>query len=265
MNLYSKKTISFFRSFTSSFAWIPFSPLWVVVKSFRRFIALSARRIIFSDFSESGESLFLARFFQELDYNSIPYPKVFVDVGVNDGVRGSNSRNWILSGWKAVLVDPNPTCVSHVSRLYRSFEDVVISECALSDSSESGFLRRNTGHIFDGSASLVSDSSSMSGDFDFLDVDIKVTSDLLESISFCDDGIGIMSIDTEGNDLAVLRGLGSYLPLVIVTERGVPGIENLAAKQLYLQGLGYLLILRTYSNDIYILSDYARRCRLIPL
>ena len=37
----------------------------------------------------------------------------------------------------------------------------------------------------------------MSGDFDFLDVDIKVTSDLLESISFCDNGIGIMSIDTE--------------------------------------------------------------------
>ena len=52
---------------------------------------------------------------------------------------------------------------------------------------------------------------------------------------------------------------------MIVTERGVPGIENLAAKQLYLQGLGYLLILRTYSNDIYFLSDYARRCRLIPL
>ena len=42
---------------------------------------------------------------------SLPFSRIVVDVGANDGFLSSNSFNLAALGWSTVLVEPNPSQV----------------------------------------------------------------------------------------------------------------------------------------------------------
>ena len=193
---------------------------------------------------------------QQLDSFDIPFDFIIVDVGANDGVRGSHSRNLILSGWKAILIDPNPDCIRRLEWLYKNNKFVDIKCVAISNSLDHLVLQSSSTFKFDGSASLLPNTADRLIGNKYLDVSTdRLSSVLNKSTLFSSRSIGVLSIDTEGHDLKVLSTLDGISPIIIITERGVPYVDELHCKQQFLSSLGYALIYRTYSNDIYLRMD----------
>ena len=62
-------------------------------------------------YSQSGQDAFVLSYFNNKRNG------VFIDIGANDGETFSNSRQLILDGWNAVLVEPSPKAFAKLNKL----------------------------------------------------------------------------------------------------------------------------------------------------
>lgn len=232
--------------------------IYAASKGLQRTFVREINRCVISDYSEDSESRIILECIEALERLGINVPKIFVDIGANDGVRGSNSRMFIHSGWQAVLVDPNPACANILQRKYKSMGSrIAIKSVAISaESTSECSLYLDVNHPLDGGASInreMAESRSINARC----VPIRTTTlfDLLREYSYGCHDIGVLSVDTEGHDQIVLESMGDYKPYFIITERGIPYKDRVFSKQAYLRKCGYELFCRRYSNDIYVLSS----------
>lgn len=56
-----------------------------------------------------------------------------LDIGANDGVTLSNTRQIILDGWNAVLVDPAESAYKRLKALYHNHSNVLLCNVAIGD------------------------------------------------------------------------------------------------------------------------------------
>jgi len=148
--------------------------------------------------------------------------RTVVDVGANDGFYSSNSYPFIARGWRALLIEPNPGAFGKARRLHKKREHVTLVNSACSD--HDGILELQTFAWDDdgGSHSALRldagspDASSTPGER--FQVKVHRLDALLTEFRIPRE-FGLLTIDTEGHDLHVLRGanLACFRPHVIIT------------------------------------------------
>lgn len=125
----------------------------------------------------------------------------FLDLGANDGQTLSNSRALVLRGWEGVLVEPSPVAFGKLSSLYPSSQKLL--NCAVGESS-------GEVEFFENPDTLV--STAIVGEMDrwgrgtFSKTKVKMVS-VGELMQMCPSPFDFVSIDCEGLDVPILRGL----------------------------------------------------------
>jgi FkbM family methyltransferase len=170
---------------------------------------------------------------------------VFVEVGANDPVAGS--QTWLLeqNGWRGVLVEPQASlCEKLRPARPRSQIFQVACSCPGSEGQADLILTE-----YDGNATLKPQRDSHGINYVGAErVRITTLDSVLEAAGLSH--IDFLSLDVEGHELEVMRGLdfAKFKPDLILIEDGV---RNLA-KHNFLKSCGYKLVKRTTLNNWYV-------------
>jgi FkbM family methyltransferase len=190
------------------------------------------------------------------------FPESIVDVGAYDGVSLSNSRPFLLEGWRGVLIEPHPVQFARLREAYESSPNVDCVHCACSD--EAGVLPLFLGS--DGPETMMSTLSRDENPWfnahrsaESVEVDVQTLDAVLERLDFPSE-FGILLVDAEGMDYEVLRGVTfeRHSPRVIVTEEYLWNPEKHKQKYLHLLQNGYSFYKMVGVNTVWLRDDYLR-------
>lgn len=151
---------------------------------------------------------------------------VIVDVGAADGMSGSNSFKLINEyDWKGLLIEPRSSNFNTLKYLYTSNTNVVLENVAVSNTTKTATLYLKDAA---GCNCLREPETKREGpdphhggvgdDIGTEQVQVVTLNSLLKKHNIKE--IDVLTIDTEGNDLAVLQGLdfNEYKPRIIIVE-----------------------------------------------
>jgi len=156
------------------------------------------------------------------------WPRIFVDVGANNGFYGSNSFPFVARSWRSVLIEPHPLAFEQLQKLHAGKKRTTCLNIACAE--KAGDFPLYLAKDDDTSrATLCTDDSPMfqrirSKSYKMVRVERLET--VLKAHGIPED-FGILSIDAEGMDYEVLLGLdlNRWHPRLIVTEDYRPKIE----------------------------------------
>ena len=179
-----------------------------------------------------------------------------IEVGAADGIKGSNTLYFEKIGWVAVCIEPIP----EYAALCRQRRFMTI-ECACGEheSSSEPFNVINIGEheILSSLSSLDTDKrlyethGHLINKTTPINVEVKALEKIIDSVRPLFPPIDFISIDTEGTELSVLKGINldkNKIPLLVV-ENNFNDKEHYE----YLKQFGYTLDQRYKINDFYIL------------
>ena len=178
-------------------------------------------------------------------YLGFSHEGYFVEIGANDPVNGS--QTWLLEkiGWSGVLVEPLPA-KAELIRAQRPRSYLFVG--AATDPAKVGELVLYVGE-FDALSTTAKDPGrydpAYAGE---IRVPAKTMDHILEQAGA--GKIDFLSLDTEGTELDVLRGLDltRWQPRLILMEDVVIRLD----KHRYLEQNGYRLVKRTTLNNWYV-------------
>lgn len=179
---------------------------------------------------------------------------VCIDVGAYHPTWLSNSYELEQSGWDVYCIEPNPYCIPD---LLQGRKNVV--QCAVGEENHewAEFYIYRTGHGPNDMAGhtglLEKDKKDEAGEYELIHVRVRTLISILRYMINVD-RIDVLTIDTEGTEMEVLRGfdIETWKPKVVVVENIEP--ENTEQFD-YLKKRGYTLRKRINFNDIYERTD----------
>jgi FkbM family methyltransferase len=191
------------------------------------------------------------------------FPKSLVDIGAHDGITDSNSRKFVLDGWRAILVEPHPDLCGRLREASAGLDARCVNVAC---SSTAGKLP-----LFMGKAdpdttmsTLCTDENpwwdAIRGD-DSIEVDVRTLSDLFDESDWIGD-FSLLLVDTEGMDYEVLQGLDfdRWRPRIIVTEEYISNPAKHRAKYRLLMEKGYTFHSMVGCNTIWIANEWVEVC-----
>ena len=185
--------------------------------------------------------------------------KIVLDIGAHDGKTYSNSYPLLKRGWKGYLVEPNPANVEAIRSNCEGCDYEVI-EAAITAVEANGvrlYLDKVT--TKDLRASIKQPDSDAWSKENLSEKAIDVASymlpELIQKYSIPND-IGLMSLDIEGLDTAVIQTLMDFRPYVLLVEIDFTDYDQAKAKVAYLLDRGYLNVFRIGCNEVFICTDY---------
>lgn len=129
-----------------------------------------------------------------IGHQGLTPPKLVVDIGAADGQTFSNSRLFIENGWRGVLVEPYAPNFAKLVALYQNTPGVMLCRVAVAD--------------YDGTGKMVQVGDTLQTRFiAAADGDIEVVSVKRFWSQNIHAEAGLLTIDTEGMDGAILRQL----------------------------------------------------------
>jgi FkbM family methyltransferase len=200
----------------------------------RSFLAFLFARAVFRDSSEAA----LLQAYFDGDRG------VFVEVGANDPVVGSQSFSFEQRGWDGLLVEPLAECVQRLKTLRKA---KVIEAAAGSPEDEGKELPL----LVAGGLSTLSDQiKQLVEPEETRLVPIRTLDSMLAEAGI--ETIDFLSIDVEGHEVDVLKGfsIDRYRPRLLLLEDDA----HTRAKHDYLTSKGYRLVRRTNLNNWYVPS-----------
>src|ERR1035438_2756517 len=174
---------------------------------------------------------------------------VFVEVGANDPVAGS--QTWLLeqNGWQGVLVEPQASLCEKL-RSARPRSQVFQVACSRPGSEGEADLILTE---YDGNATLKPQRDSHGINYVGTErVRITTLDSVLQAAGVS--RIDFVSLDVEGHEIEVMRGFNfeKYKPSLILIEDGVRDL----AKHRFLKRRGYKLVKRTTLNNWYVPKEH---------
>ena len=212
-----------------------------------RVLAHRLRHIVYGDTSELGESMAAYALVHPDDEHWI------VEVGANDGITVANAPFFTRRGWNALLIEPNPTSYDKLVARTRPNPRIQTVQAACSSSPGTLRLRRFVGDDTGVLATLHPEAEGSRGGSDDVADEVSVRAERLDTL-LSEHGVpaafAVLSVDTEGHDLEVLRGLDfvRFAPGVIITETDDATEPE---KHAYLQLHGYRLADRVGVNTLW--------------
>lgn len=170
----------------------------------------------------------------------------FIEVGANDPKGGSQTWHLEELGWKGILIEPLKRCYQLLQK-ERPQSHTFNVACSSPEKTGKGYLYIPKN--MDGFATIEKNVDDLGIIYDDKEeIEIVTLTSLIEKVK--PHGIDFLSIDVEGTELDVLRGLdfSRHHPKLILIE---DKLHNLA-KHRYLQLVGYKLVKRTALNNWYI-------------
>ena len=207
------------------------------------------RRIFLHDTTQYAEFGYLWRYFAGRKKGTV------VDVGAHDGYSYSNSWPFLLRGWNGILVEPHLENYEKLVLLHKDLPRVQTYNFACGD--QPGKFPLFFGKSDKGSAyATLSTEESPWYKATRSDRSALVNVVRLDSIlaqAGCPPSFELLSIDTEGYDYQVLKGLdfNKFRPEIIITEDAEPPFSCLQEKKQLLKDNGYEQCRRCHNNGIY--------------
>lgn len=194
-------------------------------------------------FSQYGEDKLLYKLFNKRETGFC------IEVGGYDGITGSTTLFFEKLGWKCLIVEP----MAEFCEKIRKVRNCELVQAAASD--ESG---EATFHVAEGVetlSTLEQDKSHASrvqwegGQLKEIKVNKLKLDEILSNLKVKE--IDFISIDVEGHEMSVLRGLSLqiYQPLIIIIEDNSHGLNREVKR--YLAKFGYARFNITGCNDWY--------------
>jgi len=181
-----------------------------------------------------------------------------VEVGANDGFFYSNSYPFISRGWSAILIEPNPAVFASLESRYSNNSKVQCFNfaCGVDRSQLPLFLGKAGQSAYSTLCKENTDWYSATRGDSHVFVSVEPLTSILQAAK-CPARFDILSIDTEGHDYFVLKGLdfSAFLPTVIITENEKPPFTNQANKDALLGAGGYELLCHFQDNAIWCLKS----------
>ena len=211
-------------------------------------------------YSQYGQDVVIRKFFRVVR----PRVHFFVDVGAFDGVTYSNTRSLFEEGWSGLCFEPTRRNYERLAALYMGTR-VRTLPLAVSDHEGTAELHVATipGHEDYGSdvSSLSQHETQRWPEYHWHAESVRVTT-LTKALD--DQGItgfDCLCVDTEGEDLNVLRGLDlcRFRPSLIVVEHGTEHRRDLRS---LLSQYGYVLWL---DNGVDLFMVERVPLRLMPM
>jgi len=173
---------------------------------------------------------------------------VFVEVGANDPVAGS--QTWLLeqNGWRGVLVEPQS---AHCEKLRSGRKNSQVFQVACSGPEMEGEMDLLLAEE-DGSSTLQKQRDTHGTHFIGTErVKVTTLDKVLTTAGVAK--IDFLSLDVEGHEIEVMRGLDfkKFSPALILIEDGVRDLS----KHRFLKSRGYKLVKRTTLNNWYVPRD----------
>lgn len=195
--------------------------------------------------SERGEDIAIAALFEE---QAVSQP-FFVDIGAYDGVTDSNTYYFELTGWKGLCIEPHPHYFPICAKNRPNSK--CLNLAAWDEDGESTEFYAT----MPGAASRIGQLEELEKTLKLyphikIGDPIRVLTRTLDTI-FLETGVPknfeLLSVDVEGTEMSVLRGLTlrDYLPRIVIVEYNHIGGER---------------ILRPYQRPPQILYDYFAEC-----
>lgn len=155
---------------------------------------------------------------------------VFLDIGANDGVTLSNTRELALSGWYGVCIEPTIPAFSKLNALYEDNKNIVTLKTAIGDRCDTVTIHTNGHHVSDSDTGLLSTVIESEKDrWDSVEwesqlvnmVDYKSLLLWLKEMSIPFTVFDFISIDAEGLDLVILSQIDlSKTKMVCIEHNG---------------------------------------------
>ncbi|KQM97899.1 hypothetical protein ASE85_13580 [Sphingobium sp. Leaf26] len=205
-----------------------------------------------ASFSQFNEDVVIASVLGASGHDYAPY---FIDVGANDGKSWSNSWLFGQKGWNLLLVEPIAKFAQHCRDIYAGKPGVIVEEKAIAPvAGMAEFFVTD-----EPDRDLLQMGSSLSPEgvpFGLRSVKINVETAPLSDLLRKHDvpkNYGVLSVDAEGHDLAVLEtaALDLWRPSVVCVEMAYGNPAYAALDQL-LTGHGYRYAASTPSNAVYL-------------
>ena len=180
------------------------------------------------------------------------YVGVCIDIGAGVGTERSNTYYFEKNYWRCLCIEPNPSLYSHM-RMYRRLAMNIA--CSSYDKKDVPF------YIYDinegnqeAISSLVVDQRLVDSHKEMINrveeirVEVKKLDTILSRINL--EKIDFLSIDTEGTELEVLKGLdiSRWRPKLFVLENNF----NESKFSEYLENFGYVFSKRIGVNDFFV-------------
>lgn len=223
----------------------------------KRIYYLDYREILYSQSGEDG--ILKGCFFEELQ---IDYKGKYIDIGCYHPFLSSNTHFFYLRGWRGINIDVNPNSIKLFNKIRK--EDINLN-IAIWPSGGNVFFYYNK---LNPGMSYVSDKNRINNKETTIK---KIISQPLHQVlsSYVKDNerIDFMTIDVEGNELAILKSndWSKFRPSILVIE--ILGINHCEIKDndtsKYLSSIGYSLltfsILKSKAYSVfYIDSNYKK-------
>lgn len=210
-------------------------------------VAHRLRKPLYGDTSELGESMAAHALVDPEDASWI------VEVGANDGLTVANSPYFIRKGWNALLIEPNPTPYATLATRCAGNDRLHTAQVACSSAPGTLTLRLFEGDATGVLATLHPDAETSRGGSDTVAREVPVQVERLDALLErfgVPQAFAVLSVDTEGHDLEVLRGLDfdRFHPGVVITETDE---ATEADKHALLEAAGYRLANRVGVNTLW--------------
>jgi FkbM family methyltransferase len=191
---------------------------------------------------------YLRTFFPDYSYKG-----VFVDVGAFHSQLLSNSYHFELNNWNVICIEPNPNCYEELQANRKCVLPYAAYWCS-SDNVNFCIDKFGKDTIWKGAGASALEAHYVPhvGLREVVKVNTRTLDCMLEEQKV-DKKLDILSIDVEGSEIYVLRGLdlSRWRPRIIVIEN----IKKKGHQSKYLLRHGYEYLNRIVFNDFYILGD----------
>lgn len=172
------------------------------------------------------------------------------DIGANDGVTFSNSRELILRGWSADLIEPSPLALKRLEKLYADHPKVSIYPYAITDKPGPIILHESDSHHGDNVALLSTvdpnEIKRWKGTQQFTPVEVQGKTWRNLSIR----PGRFVSIDAEGLDYMILRQIPLTRVDLVCVEYNAD-MKELMKMTAVCKAYGLKLIHKNFENAIF--------------
>lgn len=205
-------------------------------------------------YSQEGEDIVLARLLGAVASG------FYVDVGAHHATRFSNTYALYRKGWRGLNIDATPGSMDSFMRIRPG--DINI-EAAVSDRREPlvfSLFKESALNTFDQALarSYVEGGWEQKGSIEIVP---QTLADLLDRHLAPGQQIDLLSVDVEGEDLAVLRSndWGRYCPRIVIIEALDTPLTSLDRNSVvaFLEDKGYVPVARLFNSIIFDRADRA--------